>query len=189
MNYRHYYCTPKYSEKDNIYFGTVQNLPEARPVEASTLEEFEELFHQVVDDALEVLDRKKSKRKTIRIVAFFTIFLLILAMAVTCPDKKRHSETVSDLAAVILNDAASSDETGFASLGAMIGNKLMGAYIENNLYVDNYILFNIGKLEFKGESKVVSVGAFNHVFTMSRNQLRKKVKEEDMVNKFLDELF
>ena len=189
MNYRHYYCSPKLSEKENCYFGTVKGIPGARPIEADTIEEFEELFHQVVDEALEVIEKKKAKRKTIGIVSFFAVAALLVVMAVTCPNKTKHTAAVSELASVILNDAASGDETGFAILGAMIGNKFIGAFIENNLYVDNYLLFNVGKFEYNGESNVVSVGAFNHVFTMSRDQLRKKVKEDDTLNKALEGLF
>lgn len=189
MNYRHYYCTPKFSEKENSYFGTVKGLPGAHPIEADTIEEFEKLFHQVVDDALELIAKKKAKKRALGIISFFTLLSLIVVMAVTCPDKKKHSEAVSELASVILNDAASGDDSGFAILGAMIGNKLIGAFIDNNLYVDNYILFNVGKLEYNGESNVVSVGAFNHVFTQSRDQLRKKVKEDDTFNKALEGLF
>ena len=189
MNYRHYYCSPKYSEKEKSYFGTVKDLPGARPIEAETIEEFEELFHQVVDDALEVIEKKKAKRKTIGIVSFFAVATLLVVMAVTCPNKAKHTAAVSELASVILNDAASGAETGFAILGAMIGNKFIGAFIENNLYIDNYLLFNVGKFEYNGESNVVSVGAFNHVFTMSRDQLRKKVKEDDTLNKALNGLF
>ena len=41
MNYRHYYCSPKFSEKEKCYFGTVKGLSGARPIEADTLDEFE----------------------------------------------------------------------------------------------------------------------------------------------------
>ena len=73
MNYRHYYCSPKFSEKEKCYFGTVKGIPGARPIEADTIEEFEELFHQVVDEALEVIEKKKAKRKAIGIISFLSL--------------------------------------------------------------------------------------------------------------------
>ena len=48
MNYRHYYCSPKYSEKEKSYFGTVKDLPGARPIEADTIDSLQHFVFGIV---------------------------------------------------------------------------------------------------------------------------------------------
>jgi len=185
MQYRHYYCIPKFSEKENCYCGPIANLPEANSTEAATVDQCEERFHQAVDEALDIIEKKKAKRRTGRIITAVTILALLVVMILTTPDRHKHTESLTEFASVILNDAAADDGIGCAVFGAMFGKKLIEAHLENSLYIDNYVLFNIGKFEFDGESSVVSVGLFNHVFTKSRDRFRKQAKEDDTLKRLL----
>ena len=188
MNYRHYYTTPKL-DNDQSYYGNISDLPEVGIIHGSTIDDFEEHFHQAVDEYLRAQEAKKAKRGRRGLIWGLGILALLVVMAVTCPDKDKHVKSVTDSLSVILNDQASGQEDDWEMLGAMLGNKVIGAVIQNNLYVDNYILFNIGRLSYDGEEKIVSVGAFNHVFTASRETVRKRASEDEDLNKLLDDIF
>lgn len=189
MNYKHFYISPKYSDSDKSYYGNVTGEKDLGMLEAATVEDLEKLFHQKVDDYLEEKKARSAKRRTGWIVAAIAVIALLASMAVTCPDKTKHKEVLTDRLSVLFNDNVSEDSSDWAFLGAMIGNKLVGAFMENSLVVDNYILFSLGRLSYGGEERVVSVGVLGHIFAASREQIREKVSNDEEVQKFLKGLF
>lgn len=62
-------------------------------------------------------------------------------------------------------------------LGSMIGTGIGELVIDNMLKVDNYFVCSIGTITFDGETKVVSVGVLNHVFTPGKEDLKKAAAE------------
>lgn len=188
MNYRHYYTTPKL-DNDQSYYGSISDLPEVGIITGATIDEFEEHFHQAVDEYLRAQEAKKAKRGRHGLIWGLSILALLVVMAVTCPDKDKHTKAVADSLSVIFNDHVDADSDDWDMLGAMLGNKLVSALLQNNMYVDNYVIFNIGRLSFNGEDKAVSVGMFNHVFTSSREQVRKNLENNEELNDMLNNLF
>lgn len=186
MEYRHYYCTPKPTFKGDGYYGTVSGIKNAKMIEAATVDEFEEEFHRYVDEYLREYEEKKGKKTRRTIVWCSVLAVLFISLIFTCPDKQKHVEALNSLTSSILNDQISEDSEGWEYLGAMLGNKLLGAVFDNNVYVDNYVIFSIGKMTFEGEDNIVSFGIFNHVFTKSREQVRKEAKENKELNEFFD---
>ena len=73
MKYRNYYCTPRYSDKEQMYFGVVEGAPKIPTIEAETIDDFERLFHEAVDDYLE--RRQDAKRR-----AKWGIFIPLIAV-------------------------------------------------------------------------------------------------------------
>ena len=65
------------------------------------------------------------------------------------------------------DDAESSlwEELGDAIVGT-IGEKVVRIYVKNQLKVENYYVLNVGKMYYDGEKRVVTIGAFNHVFCL-----------------------
>ena len=109
-------------------------------------------------------------------------FLVILALAcvcvVTCPDKSAHSEALKDILNTVmteeLNKSVETDEdAGWAMLGSMIGTGLGGLMIDNMLKVENYFVCSVGTMTFDGETKIVSLGLLNHVFTIPEDEARE----------------
>jgi len=39
-------------------------------------------------------------------------------------------------------------------------------YVKSQLKVENYYVLNVGKMYYDGEKRVVTIGAFNHVFCL-----------------------
>ena len=46
MKYRNYYCTPKFSDGEKMYYGDVEGVPEIAMIEAENLDDFERLFKE-----------------------------------------------------------------------------------------------------------------------------------------------
>lgn len=190
MKYRHYYCIPKTNYKGDGFYGKVSGIKNAHMIEASTIEEFEEEFHRYVDEYLKESEdlRLRHIRKTITRV--FILIVLFVTLIATCPDRKGHVEALTTLTSSLINESAyASDSNDWAFLGAILCNKLIGAIVENSLYVDNYILFSIGKIPCDGEEYIVSFGIFNHVFTKSREQFKEAVSANPAIQNALDDLF
>ena len=99
------------------------------------------------------------------------IVLVILAgvMLFTCPKEERHIEKMTQ---EILKSSQEKDEdAGFLE---SIGNAITGTisemvvkvYVKSQLKVENYYVLNVGKMYYDGEKRVVTIGAFNHVFCL-----------------------
>lgn len=66
MRYRNDYCTPKFPDGEKTYFCDVEDAPEISMIEAATLDDFERLFHQAVDDYLDRRRCENRYRRSIR---------------------------------------------------------------------------------------------------------------------------
>ena len=110
----------------------------------------------------------------------FLLFILVLVIiagvcVVTCPDKAAHCKALKDVLNTVLTEELSSDESDadLVMFGSMIGTGLGGLVIDNMLKVDNYFVCSVGTITYDGETKVVSVGVLNHIFTPDKEDLKK----------------
>lgn len=110
---------------------------------------------------------------------FYTLLILVIISAtcvVTCPDKEAHTEALMDVLTDVMEEEMGEEMTENA-LNMTISSMAIGVakmIVKNNMEVDNYFLFSVGKA---GEN-TVSVGVMNHVFTISKEELLKKMEEE-----------
>ena len=179
MKYRNHYCSPKYSDGDKCYYGNVEGLPRIPTIEAASIDDFERLFHQAVDD---YLDRKSGGRTSFhwgRLVTILLIVGLIVAAVFTCPKKEQHVAAISDKVSSALRDELSEDSDGFEALGVLLGSALATPVIKNSVNVDDYVVCSVGKYSYDGKDQVVSVGAFGHVFTIPKEKLKQAINELD----------
>ena len=185
MKYRNYYCTPKYSDGDKSYYGDVEGVPSIPMIEAENLDDFERLFHQAIDDYLD--DRKTSKSKTRwgLIIAVLAILGILVAMVLTCPKKEQHVNALMENLSYILSDTAGGDDD-IKILGARLGSAIAKPVVNTYLVVDDKILFSVGHFEYNGENNVVSVGAFGHVFTVSKEELKRRIEQNKDSQEFLN---
>lgn len=114
---------------------------------------------------------------------FLISMLILVAVAgvciVTCPDKSSHAEALKNVVNTALSEELSDDETDnpLVMLGTMIGGGIGGLVIDNMLKVDDYFVCSVGTMSFDGETKVVSVGILNHVFTPDKEDLKQAVRD------------
>ena len=176
MRYKHYRCIPKYSECEKIYYGTVEGVPEIPMIEAKDIYDFEFLFKEAVDDY--IADHKSARRNSkwgLVTTSIVVLGILVIA-ALTCPKKSQHVEVLSERFSSALSDrAGQEDDTKI--LGAILGSALAKQIINTYLAVDDYVLFSVGTFKYQGEDNVISIGAFGHIFTVSREELKRRMEE------------
>lgn len=111
------------------------------------------------------------------------LILILVAITgicvVTCPDKASHTAALKEVLNTALTEELSSsesDDAGLVMLGSMIGTGLGGLVIDNMLKVDNYFVCSIGTITYDGETRVVSIGVLNHVFTPDEKELKEAAR-------------
>lgn len=105
--------------------------------------------------------------KTKQIVLIAAGVFLLLA-AVTNPSKTAHKDEVkskfTESYQKSLEMNTTSGNSGFEALGSLLGTSLINTLVENNISCDNYLLFSITKITYKGESKSIGFGFLGNVF-------------------------
>ena len=176
MKYRNFHCSPKYSEKENTYYGEVEGAPQIPMIEARNIDDFERLFHQAVDEYLDRKYRKRSHAKWGCLIVFFLVIGILIAAILTCPKKDQHVATISDRISSVLNSQLTEESDEFETLGVLLGSALATPIIRNFISVDDYVVCSVGKYTYQGEEQIVSLGVFGHVFTVSKKRIEETIK-------------
>ena len=181
MKYRNYYCTPKFSDGEKTYYGDVEGVPEIAIIEAENLDDFERLFKQAVDDYLSGKSETKPRKHFGWVIAAIVAVALLGIAVVTCPDKQAHKDAILAVINEKLNENIQKNskdgDEGLAVLGASLGTSISGWILDSGLTVDNKFVYSVGKFNTGKEIKKVSVGVFGHVFTFSKEDVDKILKE------------
>ena len=179
---------PKYSEGEGVYYGNVEGAPKIPLIEAKNIDDFERLFHQAVDDYLDRRNSAKPKANWGLIITLVAIVGLVVAAVATCPKKAEHVAILTDRINVIVTEELEQSGGGgdLAPLGLMFGNAIMVPLVEKSLNVNDNFLFSVGKISIGGQEKTVTVGAFGHIFSASKEQMKQALKENKYVKDYLD---
>ena len=111
----------------------------------------------------------------------FLIFLLVVlgigaVAVVTCPDKDAHKDAIQNVVKEALADEVNAGEdNGLSGILTGIGSSVSGWIIDKGLTVENHFVYSVGKFSDGKEPKTVSVGVFGHVFTFSKEDLKKEL--------------
>ena len=106
----------------------------------------------------------KKLIKTILVLAILAGVLLF-----TCPEEEKHVEKLTQ--EIVKSSQENNEDAGILE---SIGNAITGTlsetvvkvYVKSQLKVENHYVLNVGKMYYDGETRVVTVGAFNHVFCL-----------------------
>lgn len=117
----------------------------------------------------------------------FLLFTLIIVFisgfcVISCPDKEAHSEAIMENVNELIDEEATKDvtndtEKALVLLASSLVSGISNLVIDSRLSVDNYFLFSIGRVTFEGESRIVSIGMLNHVFTDINDNLKKEIEK------------
>ena len=117
----------------------------------------------------------------------FLLFILIIVFisgfcVISCPDKEAHCEAIMENVNELIDEEATKDvtnesEKALALLASSLVSGISNLVIDSRLSVDNYFLFSIGRVTFEGESRIVSIGMLNHVFTDINDNLKKEIEK------------
>ena len=116
-----------------------------------------------------------------KIKGFGIVVLVFILLAVTCPGKQVHQEkikmTISNVIDESLVTSASESEQGFALIGSLFATKIVDIFLNNKLQVNNYFFFSTGQISFGGNTKMVSFGILNKVFTFDEDDIRRAISD------------
>lgn len=109
------------------------------------------------------------KAKHIVLIAFG----VILAIAIfTNPSQEMHKDIVKSKLVAYYQKSIEEDETipknGFSALGSLLGTSLINTLVESGVSSDNYLLFSVTKIAYKGEENSIGFGVFGNVFLSDR---------------------
>ena len=109
-------------------------------------------------------------RKLIKSIVVLGILAGI--MFFTCPEEEKHVDKLTKEIVASANDVQKDDaesniieDIGNAIAGTL-SEKVVHLYVKSQLKVEDYTLLNVGKMNYVGEKRVVTIGAFNHVFCL-----------------------
>ena len=135
-------------------------------------------YWQVFDILFVSLQKQKdiSMRKNIIIGAFALFAFLLLVF--TCPNKQDHEEAITYVVSSLINEKIDEEETdALALLGSFYLTKFVGQFLDSRLRVNNYFLFSVGEVNYKGKTKNVSFGILNHVYTIDKEDIKKEISD------------
>ncbi|MFC4739033.1 DUF4359 domain-containing protein [Flavobacterium ponti] len=116
-------------------------------------------------------------------IGIIAVVLVLLVAIFTNPSQTEHKEkikeTFTNYYQKSLDENKIDSENNFAALGSLLGETLINQIIEKAVTRENYVIFSITKITFKGEKKSIGYGIFGNVF------LSKKI--EDTLNKNLNQ--
>lgn len=113
------------------------------------------------------------------------LFVLVLLVAVgltlvaTCPDRAAHHEALKSVASAVINSEMNDNynlDSSVASIGTMLAINVVDSYLQANLVVRDKTFYNVGFVSYEGELRMISVGVFNHVFTVDEGTAREIIK-------------
>ena len=120
------------------------------------------------------------KKRRLVVLLLFGAFAVA---ALTCPKKDAHKEAFTDLVRDVIQDEKDYSKMDDLSifLAQSLGSKLANYLLEERLKVKNYYVFSTGEIKMlDGESQLVSIGAFGHVFILKKKLLLSKLLSKQL---------
>ena len=77
----------------------------------------------------------------------------------------------------ISNKATNDNEKAMALFATTLYSGISEFIIDHKLSVENYFLFSVGKITFDGETKTISLGILNHVFTSLSEEIKNNLSD------------
>lgn len=123
------------------------------------------------------------------LVLIVLLVVVGLTLVETRPSREAHKEAVMNVAKAVVNAEMSQkdmDET-LAAIGTMLGISAVDVYLNTNLIVREHTFYNVGMIVYKEEPWTVSVGVFNHVFTISEDDAKRVLKDKLSLSNIINE--
>ena len=131
------------------------------------------------------VEEPKKKGCTPWLIAALILVILFGTMVFTCPDRSDHEAAIQEVTKAWVDDKVDENLSGITGVGGVFGDLINKAIkeltgfgtdkvISNFLDVKNYVICSVGRMTVgEGEQKMVSLGAFGHVFTFGKEDIEK----------------
>ena len=131
------------------------------------------------------VEEPKKKGCTPWLIAALILVILFGTMVFTCPDRSDHEAAIQEVTKAWVDDKVDENLSGITGVSGVFGDLINKAIkeltgfgtdkvISNFLDVKNYVICSVGRMTVgEGEQKMVSLGAFGHVFTFGKEDIEK----------------
>lgn len=101
-----------------------------------------------------------------------TSIILIIA-TITNPSKQDHIDAIKELLTGSINETIGDElgsadgwEAAGAALGYTLGMGMINTMADSFVHRKNFVVFSLTEISFKGESKIIGIGAFGNVWIL-----------------------
>ena len=115
----------------------------------------------------------------------FLIFLGIIAVVAvalmaTTPDRQQHVDTIKSVMTGAVNAELRENNIDgpLGSIASVAATMAVDKYLSTNFLVRDHRFYSLGFIDFNNEFQMVSVGVFNHVYTLDEEQAREMIKKK-----------
>lgn len=115
----------------------------------------------------------------------FLIFLGIIAVVAvalmaTTPDRQQHVDTIKSVMTGAVNAELRENNIDgpLGSIASAVATMAVDKYLSTNLLVRDHRFYSLGFIDYNNEFQMVSVGVFNHVYTLDEEQAREMIKKK-----------
>ena len=115
----------------------------------------------------------------------FLIFLCIIAiiavaLMVTTPDRQQHVDAIKSVMSGAVNAELRENNIDgpLASIASVAATTAVDRYLNTSFIVRDHRFYSLGFIDYNNEFQMVSVGVFNHVYTLNEDQAREMIKKK-----------
>lgn len=115
----------------------------------------------------------------------FLIFLGIIAVVAvalmaTTPDRQQHVDTIKSVMTGAVNAELRENNIDgpLGSIASAAATMTVDKYLSTNFLVRDHRFYSLGFIDYNNEFQMVSVGVFNHVYTLDEEQAREMIKKK-----------
>ena len=108
------------------------------------------------------------------------IAIIALALMVTTPDRQQHVDTIKSVMTGAVNAELRENNIDgpIASIASVAATTAVDRYLNTSFIVRDHRFYSLGFIDYNNEFQMVSVGIFNHVYTLDEDQAREMIKKK-----------
>ena len=108
------------------------------------------------------------------------IAIIAVALMVTTPDRQQHVDTIKSVMSGAVNAELRENNIDgpFASIASVAATTAVDRYLNTSFIVRDHRFYSLGFIDYNNEFQMVSVGVFNHVYTLNEDQAREMIKKK-----------
>lgn len=108
------------------------------------------------------------------------IAVIAVALMATTPDRQQHVDTIKSVMKGAVNAELRDNKIDgpLASIASVAATKAVDQFLNTSFLVRDHKFYSLGFIDYNGEFQMVSVGIFNHVYTLDEDQAREMIKKK-----------
>lgn len=108
------------------------------------------------------------------------IAVVAVALMATTPDRQQHVDTIKSVMTGAVNAELREKKIDgpLGSIASAAATMAVDKYLSTNFLVRDHRFYSLGFIDYNNEFQMVSVGVFNHVYTLDEEQAREMIKKK-----------